>query len=357
MSGERYVIGVDFGTLSGRAVVVRAADGRAAGRGGVPARRDERPARRRRAAPALGAPGSRRLRRGAAQCGAGRRRCGPASIPPASSRSARTSPPARCCPCCADGTPLSRVPDGARTPTPGSSCGSTTLPSRHADRINALAAQRGEPWLARYGGRISSEWEFAKALQLLEEDPDVYAAMDRFVEAADWIVWQLSGSRLRNACTAGYKGIYQDGHYPDPELPRGAESCLRALRGREACARKIAQLGDAAGALTAQAAEWTGLPAGIPVAVGNVDAHVTAPAAQAVEARADAGDHGHVDMPRDERGRTGRSAWHVWGRRRRHRARAVRVRGGPVRCRGHLRLVRRQLRTSWLTNRMPNGRG
>ena len=68
-----------------------------------------------------------------------------------------------------------------------------------------LAAARGEPWLARYGGRISSEWEFAKALQVLEEDPVIYAAADRWIEAADWIVWQLCGVETRNACTAGYK--------------------------------------------------------------------------------------------------------------------------------------------------------
>ncbi len=46
----------------------------------------------------------------------------------------------------------------------------------------------------------------------------------------------------------------------------------------------IGQLGDRAGGLTAEAAEWTGLPEGIAVAVGNVDAHVTAPAARAVDA-------------------------------------------------------------------------
>src|SRR3712207_9188225 len=65
------------------------------------------------------------------------------------------------------------------------------------------AEERGERWLARYGGRISSEWEFAKALQVLEEDPEVYAAMDRWVEAADWIVWRLCGTYVRDACTAG----------------------------------------------------------------------------------------------------------------------------------------------------------
>ena len=67
-----------------------------------------------------------------------------------------------------------------------------------ADRINALAEERGESWLPRYGGRISSEWEFAKALQVCEEDPEVYERMDRWVEGVDWIVWQLCGEETRN---------------------------------------------------------------------------------------------------------------------------------------------------------------
>ena len=87
-----------------------------------------------------------------------------------------------------------------------------------ADRINALARERVEPWLPRYGGLISSEWEFAKGLQMLEEAPAVYAAMDHWVEAADWIVWQLTGTYVRNACTAGYKGIHQDGALPLAEF-------------------------------------------------------------------------------------------------------------------------------------------
>jgi L-ribulokinase len=106
--------------------------------------------------------------------------------------------------------------------------------------------------------------------------------MDRWVEGADWIVWQLSGVETRNACTAGYKAIFQDGHYP-------SEDYLRALDERFAdfvdakIAGPLSELGTRAGDLTAQAAEWTGLPEGIAVAVGNVDAHVTAPAARAIE--------------------------------------------------------------------------
>ena len=151
-----------------------------------------------------------------------------------------------------------------------------------ADRINALAHARGEQWITRYGGLISSEWEFAKGLQVLEEDREVYDRMDHWVEAADWIVWQLSGQYVRNACTAGYKGIYQDGEYPSAEFLAALNPDFASFVA-DKVEHEIGQLGAVAGRLTAEAAAWTGLPEGIAVAVGNVDAHVTAPAANAVE--------------------------------------------------------------------------
>ena len=152
-----------------------------------------------------------------------------------------------------------------------------------ADRINELARQRGEHWLPRYGGLISAEWEFAKGLQVLEEAPEVYAAMDRWVEAADWIVWELCGTYVRNACTAGYKGIYQDGTYPSSDF-LGVLNPAFAGFVKDKLEQPIADLGDRAGGLSAHGAALTGLPEGIAVAVGNVDAHVTAPAARAVDA-------------------------------------------------------------------------
>ncbi len=151
-----------------------------------------------------------------------------------------------------------------------------------ADRITALAHERGEPWITRYGGRISSEWQFAKALQLLEEDPDMYHRTERWIEAADWIVWQLCGIETRNACTAGYKGIFQDGRYPSADYlktlhPEFGDFATTRLGGLP-----LSPLGARVGTLTAAAAALTGLPEGIAVATGNVDAHVTAPAARAI---------------------------------------------------------------------------
>ncbi len=185
-------------------------------------------------------------------------------------------------PTTSDGTPLNELPEFADRPHAYVKLWKHHAAQPQADRINELAAERGEKWLPRYGGLISSEWEFAKGLQLLEEDPEIYAAMDHWVEAADWIVWQLTGAYVRNACTAGYKGILQDGEYPSREFLAALNPDFADFADAKV-AHAIGQLGDSAGTLTAQAAQWTGLPAGIAVAVGNVDAHVTAPAARATQ--------------------------------------------------------------------------
>ncbi len=180
-----------------------------------------------------------------------------------------------------DGTPLSEIPEFAKNPHAYVKLWKHHSAQPHADRINELAHKRNEPWISRYGGKISSEWEFAKALQVLEEAPEIYQAMDKWIEAADWIIWQLCGKYLRNICTAGYKGIYQDGKYPSKDYlaalnPGFADFISEKLQ------NEIGQLGATAGTLTAEAAAWTGLKEGIAVAVGNVDAHVTAAAANAV---------------------------------------------------------------------------
>ena len=279
------VVGVDYGTLSGRAVVVRVSDGEELGsatcdyKHGVLDR--ELPGGGVRLPPewALQVPEDYRevLRVAvpAALADAGLEATDVIGI--ATDFTACTMVPTK-----VDGTPLNELPEFADNPHAYVKLWKHHAAQPHADRINELARTRGEAWLGRYGGLISSEWEFAKGLQLLEEAPEVYAAMDRWVEAADWIVWQLCGSYVRNACTAGYKGIYQDGTYPSPDF-LGALDPGFASFVTDKLAAPIAPLAARAGGLSAQGAALTGLPEGIAVAVGNVDAHVTAPAAGATE--------------------------------------------------------------------------
>ncbi len=181
-----------------------------------------------------------------------------------------------------DGTPLCELPGLRDRPHAYVKLWRHHAAQPQADRVTELATARGEPWLARYGGIVSSEWQLPKALQVLEEDPEVYARTERWVEAADWIVWQLCDELVVSAGAAGYKGLRQDGAYPSRDFLGALDPGLAGLV-EEKHGHVVGALGAPAGRLTARAAAWTGLPAGIPVAVGNVDAHVTAPAAGATE--------------------------------------------------------------------------
>lgn len=282
---ESYVIGIDYGTLSGRAVVVRVRDGAELASAvveyphGVVDRSLPGSAERLPPEWALQVPEDyRQVLKKAVPAAVAQAGISPADVVGIGTDfTACTMVPTT-----ADGTPLSELPQWSNEPHAYVKLWRHHAAQPQAERINELARARGESWLPRYGGLISSEWEFAKGLQLLEEAPGVYAAMDRWVEAADWIVWQLTGRYVRNACTAGYKGIRQDGQYPSAEF-LGALNPGFARFVADKVEHPIGNLGDAAGTLSAEAAAWTGLPEGIPVAVGNVDAHVTAPAAKAVE--------------------------------------------------------------------------
>ncbi|GIF76473.1 ribulokinase [Asanoa siamensis] len=279
-----YVVGVDFGTLSGRAVVVRVSDGAEVGS----ATHEYAHGAVERALPVSGRPlppnwalqvpqDWRDVLREAIP-----KALAAADVAPTDVVGVGTDFTAcTVLPTLADGTPLCEVDGLADRPHAYPKLWKHHAAQGQADRINAVAAARGEPWLRRYGGKISSEWQFAKGLQLLHEDPELYALAARWIEAADWIVWELCGAETRNVCTAGYKGIHQDGDYPSPDY-------LAALDPRFAgfvdkLRQPLSPLGGRAGSLTARAAALTGLPEGIAVAVGNVDAHVTAPAARAVE--------------------------------------------------------------------------
>lgn len=284
-SSEHYVIGVDFGTLSGRAVVVRARDGAELGSSVheyESAVMDKRLHSSGKALPAdwaLQDPQDYVSVLKHAVPGAVKA----AGISPSDVVGIATDFTAcTMVPVLADGTPLSSLEDFRDRPHAWVKLWKHHAAQPHADRINEAARSRGETWLARYGGQISSEWELAKGLQILEEDPEIYHAMDKFVEAADWIVWQLCGEYVRNACTAGYKGNLQDGAYPSRDYFSALNPDFAGFAD-DKIMHPIGELGSRAGGLTAEAAAWTGLPEGIAVAVGNVDAHVTAPAAQATK--------------------------------------------------------------------------
>ncbi|GAA3401230.1 ribulokinase [Paenibacillus hodogayensis] len=146
-----------------------------------------------------------------------------------------------------------------------------------ADRLNELAVARGETFLSRYGGSLSSEWLLPKVAQTLREDPELFDATDRFVEAADWVVWAMTGTLKRNSCAAGYKGTWHKTEgYPDRGYLEAADPRLASLPETKLRGETIPS-GTKAGELTPEMAQLTGLRAGIPVAAAIIDAHAAVP--------------------------------------------------------------------------------
>jgi L-ribulokinase len=288
MSRKKYALGIDFGTESARAVLVDCADGRELGTSvyaylnGVidehlpPPDEDVRPE------PdwALQDPEDylRTLQEAVPSVLAG------TEVDPADVIGVGIDfTSCTMLPTLADGTPLCLLDDFRRLPHAWVKLWKHHAAQPEADRINEVAMARREPWLPRYGGKISSEWFFAKALQILREAPDVYERAARLIEAADWVVWQLTGVETRNSCTAGYKAMWSKREgFPSNEFFAALDPRFERVVD-EKMLRRILPIGTRAGGLSEQAAAWTGLLPGTAVAVANVDAHVSVPAVTVTE--------------------------------------------------------------------------
>jgi L-ribulokinase len=183
----------------------------------------------------------------------------------------------------AAGVPLCQKPEWRQNPYAWVKIWKHHAAQPEANDLNRIAAERGEEWLPRYGGKISSEWFFPKIWETLNKAPEVYAAADRYMEAADWIVLQLTGNERRNSCTAGYKAIWEkETGYPSDDFFAALDPRLRHVVD-DKLSRDIYPLGGQAGGLTKEAAAWTGLRPGTAVSIGNVDAHVSVLAATVTE--------------------------------------------------------------------------
>lgn len=154
---------------------------------------------------------------------------------------------------------------------------------KEAEEINRLAKNLDEPFLLKYGGMISSEWMFPKILQVLKEDYEVYEKTELFIEACDWITYKLTDVLSRSSCTTGYKALWNDKTgYPNANfltmIDHRFHNILETkLRG------DILPIGEKAGELVENMAIKMGLKPGIPVAVGMIDAHAAVPAVGAVK--------------------------------------------------------------------------
>jgi len=184
-----------------------------------------------------------------------------------------------------DGTPLCFMPQWRANPHAWAKLWSHRAAQPQADRINAIARQRNEEFLKRCNGRYSAGWFFSKLLEIVEEAPEVYDAADEFIEASDWIVWQLVGHARRNNSAAGYKAMWlkDKGGYPHFDFFKALHPKLEHLLDEKLGGLEVYEIGASAGGLSRKGAALTGLKEGTPVAVGIVDAHAAVPACGVIE--------------------------------------------------------------------------
>jgi len=274
----QYTLGYDFGTESVRVLAVDVADGSIAAEAvhGYPVISERLPGSDQRLPPDYALQDPDAWLNAAAV--ATRRALGTKSLQVVGIGVAFTS--CTMLPCRADGTPLCKS-GFADKPLAWPKLWKHHGAKAETDRINAVAAERREPWLERYGGTIGLEWFFPKVLETFANERTAYDAADIWLEGGDWIVWQWTGAAsalVRSTCQAGYKAMwnaatgYPSHDYFDAVAP-GFGGVLDKLPG------VLRAPGEPAGKLSPSAAERLGLAPGIPVSTAIIDAHAGVPGA------------------------------------------------------------------------------
>jgi len=279
---RQYSIGLDYGTNSVRALIVDAANGREVatavwnythGKQGVILGRDPNLARQHPADYLRGAEST--IRQALARAAKAVRGFKPAQVAGIGVDTTGSTP----IPVDAQGSPLALNPKFADEPAVMAWLWKDHTGIAEAVEITELAARIRPQYLAKCGGTYSSEWFFSKILHCCRTSPKVFAAAHSWVECADWIPAALTGTEAPDqlsvgVCAAGHKAMYSDdwGGYPDAEFLAQLDPKLGALRAR--LRPKASTIDQVAGRLTPAWAKRTGLPAGIPVAVGAFDAHL-----------------------------------------------------------------------------------
>lgn len=281
---SKYTIGLDYGTNSVRAVVVAAAGGRELaaatweyehGTDGIILGNDPNLARQHPADYVRGAELT--IRRAIRTA---RRRSStfkPRQIVGIGVGTTGSTP----IPVARDGQPLAFQKMFAKNPAAMAWLWKDNTAIREAEEITTLARKMRPQYLIKCGGTYASEWFFSKILHCLRTAPKVFNAAYSWVEMADWIPAFLTGTQgpedlSVGICAAGHKAMYNDtwGGYPDEKFLLQLDRKLGDLHARLKTGTKT--IGRPVGGLTSEWAAKTGLPEGIPVSAGAIDAHLGA---------------------------------------------------------------------------------
>lgn len=146
---------------------------------------------------------------------------------------------------------------------------------RQADEALALAIDMREPFLGMTGGSLSCEWTLPKLLECRDEAPDIYAQMDLALDLCEYLTYRLTGEVVRSVSVMGFKCLWSQAHglpseaYLNRLRPGFAGEYAHLLRGT------LRHTGEAAGHLSDEMVKAYGLSRDIVVAMGTLDGHTS----------------------------------------------------------------------------------
>ena len=176
-----------------------------------------------------------------------------------------------------DGTPLCFKPEWEHNPYAYVMMWKHHGCQEQANRLTEAAIARKEEWLPYYGDKINVEWFFPKLLQIFEEAPDVYEAMDKYIDGGEWIVWQLCGRHCRSTGHIGCKHLFFKGNWPSEEYFAAVNPAFRNVV-RDKVHGDYDVLSSRVGFVQPSAAKRWGLSEKTAVAVAIMDAQAGGPA-------------------------------------------------------------------------------
>jgi L-ribulokinase len=180
-----------------------------------------------------------------------------------------------------NGTPLALLPEFAENPNAMFILWKDHTSIREAEEINALAHSWPTDFTKFSGGIYSSEWFWSKILRTLRVDSKVREKAYSWAEHSDWMPAVLTGNTdpltmKRSRCSAGHKAMWHEefGGLPSQEFLTQLDPLLTGIRERLYHDTHTADV--SVGAMTDEWAERLGLPSGVQVGIGAIDAHIGA---------------------------------------------------------------------------------
>jgi len=174
-----------------------------------------------------------------------------------------------------DGTPICSYPEFKSDPHAYVKLWKHHGAKKEAQDLYNIAKQRNEKWLKYCGNQVSSEWLFPKILETYRQSRSVYDKTERFSEAADWLSLMLTGKETHSSAFAGNKAFWnEDDGYPSAEYFEAVESGFGNIIGTKV-SPDTSPIATSVGKIDARGAELSGLEVGTVVACPQLDAHMS----------------------------------------------------------------------------------